>query len=106
MTNNDMTQQILAITVLLVLSACNHPQKVEVTLTDEQREFCINTFKLYLDKERAEISQEFLKLLSKHSDMNNTEEWYQANLAHIDSVMHCCINLVEQEENKRLLNVL
>lgn len=86
--------------------ACSQSKEEKATFTKEQQDFCINTFKLYLDKDRAEISQEFLKLLSKHSDMNNTEEWYQANLAHIDSVMHCCINLVEQEENKKLLDIL
>lgn len=94
--------------MLLALSACSQPKKAEATFTKEQQEFCINTFKLYLDvdKERAEISQKFLKLLAKHSDMNDTEEWHQANLAHIDSVMHRCINLVKREEDKKLLDVL
>lgn len=100
--------------MLFPLFACNQPKKTEAnigkeaTFTKEQQEFCINTFKLYLDahKERVEESQKFLKLLSKHSDMNNTEEWYQANLAHIDSVMHCCIHLVGQKENRELLDIL
>ena len=109
-----MKHSILVIITFLILSACNQQRKTEVnvtkeaTITKEQQEFCINTFKLYLNvnEERTEISQEFLKLLTKHSDMNNTEEWYQANLVHIDSLMHHCINFVKQEESKKLLDVL
>ncbi|WP_299095142.1 hypothetical protein [uncultured Bacteroides sp.] len=88
--------------------ACSQPK--EATYTKEQQEFCINTFKLYLDvdKERVEESQEFIKLLLKHMEGSNGEtlRWYQANIAHIDSVMHHCINLAEREKDKELLNVL
>lgn len=84
-----MKQFILAITVLLILSACNQQKKSE-TLTKEQQEFCLNAFKLYLnvDESRIEESLEFIKLLAKYSDGDNeTQEYFQRNIVHIDSVM-------------------
>ena len=44
--------------------------------------------------------KKFIKLLEKHSDMSETQEWYQANITHIDSVMHRCINLVKQKRKQ------
>lgn len=103
-----MIKVIIIASCIATVIVCNQQKKAEATFTKEQQDFCINTFKLYqnVDKKRVEISQGLLKLLEKHSDMDNTQEWYQANLAHIDSVMRHCIDLVKREENKKLLNVL
>lgn len=105
-----MKQFILAITVLLILSACNQQKKSE-TLTKEQQEFCISTFKLYLnvDNNHVEESLGFIKLLAKHSgdyDKKETLEYFQRNITHIDSVMQHCIELVNQEHYKILIDIL
>lgn len=102
-----MKQFILTITVLLILSACNQQKKSE-TLTKEQQEACINTFKLYLnvDESRIEESLEFIKLLVKYSDGDNeTQEYFQRNIVHIDSAMQHCIELVKQEDYKKLIEI-
>lgn len=101
-----MIKVIIIASFIATVVAGNQQKKAEVIFTNEQQEFCINTFKLYLDVNEKcfEDSKAFFKLLAKHSDVN--EKWYQANLAHIDSVMRCCINLVGQKENRELLNVL
>lgn len=103
-----MKKAIILLSCIATFVACNQPKKAEAIFTKEQQEFCISTFKLYLDahKKRVEESQKFLKLLAKHSDMDKTQEWYQANIVHIDSIMHCCINLVERKENRELLDIL
>lgn len=103
-----MKKAIILLSSIAALVACNQPK--EATFTKEQQEFCINTFKLYLDadKEHVEESEEIIKLLLKHTEGSNDEtlRWYQVNLAHIDSVMHHCINLAKREEDKELLVVL
>lgn len=102
-----MKQFILVTTVLLILSACNQQKKAE-TLTKEQQEFCLNAFKLYLnvDESRIEESLEFIKLLVKYSDGDNeTQEYFQRNIVHIDSVMQHCIELVKQEDYKKLIEI-
>lgn len=104
-----MKQFILAITVLLILSACNQQKKSE-TLTKEQQEFCINTFNLYLDVDNnhVEESLRFIKLLQKHMEgyEEDAQEYFQQNIIHIDSVMHHCIELVKQEDYKTLIDIL
>lgn len=104
-----MKQFILAITVLLILSACNQQRKSE-TPTKEQQEFCINTFTLYLDvnESRIEESLKFIKLLQKHMESNeeDAQEYFLRNITHIDSVMHHCIELVNQEHYKILIDIL
>lgn len=96
--------------MLLALSACNQPKKTEATLTKEQREFCVNTFMIYLnvDESLVEESLKFVKLLQKHSesDEEDVQEYFQRNITHIDSLMHHCIELVYQKDNKKLLDIL
>lgn len=101
-----MKKAIIFLSCLLVIIACNQQKKV---ITKEQQEFCISTFKLYLntDEKHIEESLQFIKLLQKHSDNDeNIQNWYQTNITHIDSVMRYCIEMAEQDNNKTLLDIL
>lgn len=93
--------------IIITLFSYNQQNKA---ITKEQQEFCINTFKLYLnvDESRIEESLEFIKLLQKHQNSNDADiqNWYQTNIVHIDSVMHHCIELVKREDDKELLDIL
>ena len=94
---------------IIALLACIQHTKAE-SITKEQQEFCISTFKLYLnvDENRIEESLEFMRLLQKHQNSNDKDlqDWHQANIIHIDSVMHHCIELVKQEDYKVLIDIL
>lgn len=101
-------EQVSTIDTTLQVRVDSISQKKSETLTKEQQEFCINTFKLYLnvDESRIEESLEFIKLLVKYSDGDNeTQEYFQRNIVHIDSVMQHCIELVKQEDYKKLIDI-
>ena len=62
-----------------------------------------------MDESRIEESLEFIKLLAKYSDgynKDNTQEYFQRNIVHIDSVMQHCIELVKQEDYNNLYHPL
>ena len=93
---------------MIALLACIQHTKAE-SITKEQQEFCISTFKLYLnvDEKRVEESSKFIKLLVKHSDgRDGTLEYFQHNIIHMDSVMYHCIELAKQEDYKVLIDIL
>lgn len=101
-----MKKAIIFLSCLLVIIACNQQKKV---ITKEQQDFCISTFKLYLntDEKHIEESLQFIKVLQKHSDNNeDLENWYHSNVVHIDSIMYYCIDLVQREDSKTLLDIL
>lgn len=101
-------EQVSTIDTTLQVRVDSISQKKSETLTKEQQEFCINTFKLYLnvDESRIEESLEFIKLLVKYSDGDNeTQEYFQRNIVHMDSVMQHCIELVKQEDYKKLIEI-
>ena len=67
--------------------------------TNEQKDFCINTFKNFLNVEESLIEKR-VQAIQEH------EQWYRQNIVHIDSVMNACIGLVQQDESMKLANLL
>lgn len=101
-----MKKAIIFLSCLFVIIACNQQKKA---ITKEQQDFCISTFKLYLntDEKHIEESLQFIKVLQKHADNDeDIQAWYQRNITHIDSVIHYCIDLVKQDDSKTLLDIL
>ena len=83
------------------------------TFTDEHQKFCIETFNIYLhsDPKKAQKSEDFYRLMIKHSDISEEEKnksilWYKQNLVHVDSVMHTCVSLAEHHDYEKLIKLL
>lgn len=81
------------------------------TITDDgEKAFRRQTFEYFINlneskaKEREKL---YLELLEQYGSENESDvSWYRNNIAHIDSLSRYCIELSDNGENKRLLNIL
>ena len=107
-----MRTTIALIAISFVLSACNaKPDKPANPFTKEEQEQYVNTLSLYLQADSGSVAarnQAFL-LLQKYVDAGEEETdatYYMENIAHVDSVIHKAIGLVEQGNADDLLSLL
>lgn len=95
---------------LLALSACSaKPDKPANPFSKEEQEQYVNTLSLYLQADSGLIAErnQFFQLLLKHMDAEETDSaYYMENIAHVDSVIHKAIGLVEQGNADDLLSLL
>ena len=95
---------------ILALSACSaKPDKVANLFTKEEQEQYVNTLSLYLQADSSLIAERnrFFQLLLKHMDAEETDSaYYMENIAHVDSVIHKAIGLVERGNADDLLSLL
>lgn len=96
---------------LVVLCACaSKPNKPISSFTKEEQEQYISTLSLYLNADTNLIAErrQFYQLLKKHIDTERKIDstYYIKNIAHVDSVIHKAIGLVEQSNANDLLSVL
>ena len=95
---------------ILALSACSaKPDKVANLFTKEEREQYVNTLSLYLQADSGLIAErnQFFQLLLKYIDAEEKDSaYYMENIAHVDSVIHKAIGLVEQGNMDNLLTLL
>ena len=101
---------VITFIFLLALSACSaKPDKVANLFTKEEREQYVNTLSLYLQADSSLIAERnrFFQLLLKHMDAEETDSaYYMENIAHVDSVIHKAIGLVERGNADDLLSLL
>ena len=90
-----MKMKFLLATIFIALAQPIFSQ----VFTNEQKDFCINTFKNYLNVKESLIEKR-VQAIQEH------EQWYRQNIVHIDSVMNACIGLVQQDESMKLANLL
>jgi hypothetical protein len=74
--------------------------------TQEQKDFCIETFKKYLNVKEELIEERLATLKLVQSGQEDISEWYKNNIVHIDSVMNASIKLVKQDESIKLTELL
>ena len=74
--------------------------------TPEQKDFCIETFKKYLNVKEELIEERLVTLKLVQSGQEEISEWYRDNIVRIDSVMNASIELVKQNENMKLADLL
>lgn len=100
-----MKKLLILVIGLFPLSSCI------AQFTKEQKEFCVNTFKSYLnpDEKLIQEREELYLLTLKHSSTETTEDdkrFFRKNIIHIDSVMHTAMELVKQDEIIKLADLL
>lgn len=95
---------------ILALSACsNKSDKPANPFTKEEQEQYVNTLSLYLQADSSLIAErnQFFQFLLKHIDAEEKDSaYYMENIAHVDSVIHAAIGLVEQGNMDNLLTLL
>ena len=105
-----MKAAITFIAIFFALSACSaKPDKAANPFTKEEQEQYVNTLSLYLQADSSLIAErnQFFQLLLKHMDAEETDSaYYMENIAHVDSVIHKAIGLVEQGNMDNLLTLL
>ena len=74
--------------------------------TPEQKDFCIETFKKYLNVKEELIEERLVTLKLVQSEQEDISEWYRNNVVRIDSVMNASIELVKQDESMKLAYLL
>lgn len=101
---------VITFIFLLALSACSaKPDKPSNPFSKEEQEQYVNTLSLYLQADSSLIAERnrFFQLLLKHMDAEETDSaYYMENIAHVDSVIHKAIGLVEQGNTDDLLTLL
>ena len=102
---------LLIINVIIILSACTtKPNKPISSLTQEEQEQYVNTLSLYLNADTNLIAKrrQFYQLLKKYINTEGKIDsiYYIKNIAHVDSVIHKAIGLVEQSNANDLLSLL
>ena len=73
--------------------------------TPEQKDFCIETFKKYLNVKEELIEERLVTLKLVQSEQEDISEWYRNNVVRIDSVMNASIELVKQDESMKLADL-
>lgn len=105
-----MKTTIALIAISLVLSACSaKPDKPANPFSKEEQEQYVNTLSLYLQADSSLIAERnrFFQLLLRHMDAEETDSaYYMENIAHVDSVIHKAIGLVERGNADDLLSLL
>ena len=105
-----MKAVITFIAIFFALSACSaKPDKAANPFTKEEQEQYVNTLSLYLQADSSLIAErnQFFQLLLKHMDAEETDSaYYMENIAHVDSVIHKAIGLVERGNADDLLSLL
>ena len=101
---------VITFIFILALSACNvKPDKLANPFTKEEQEQSVNTLSLYLQADSSLIVErnQFFQFLLKHIDAEEKDSaYYMENIAHVDSVIHKAIGLVEQGNTDDLLTLL
>ena len=101
---------VITFIFLLALSACSaKPDKPANPFSKEEQEQYVNTLSLYLQADSGLIAErnQFFQLLLKHMDAEETDSaYYMENIAHVDSVIHKAIGLVERGNADDLLSLL
>ena len=75
-------------------------------LSEQQKEFCIETFMKYLNVKEELIEERLVTLKLVQSGQEDISEWYRDNIVRIDSVMNASIELVKQDESMKLADLL
>ena len=107
----------LCLLFVVSLFACNNtiqrsnaPAQKSVPFTVEEQQDCISTLSLYLqvDSNYAKVAKKNADELSKEESLSNegTQEYYDRNIIHIDSVIKASIILVKQNKSSELLTLL
>jgi hypothetical protein len=73
--------------------------------TPEQKEFCIETFKKYMNVKEELIEERLVTLKLVQSGQEDISEWYRDNIVRIDSVMNASIELVKLDESMKLADL-
>ena len=94
-----MRHLILGILILLA-----QPMFCQV-FTPEQKDFCIETFKKYLNVKEELIEERLVTLKLVQSGQEEISEWYRDNIVRIDSVMNASIELVKLDESMKLADL-
>ena len=94
-----MRHLILGILILLA-----QPMFSQV-FTFEQKDFCIETFKKYLNVKEELIEERLVTLKLVQREQEDISEWYRNNIVRIDSVMNASIELVKQDESMKLADL-
>ena len=94
-----MRNLILGILILLA-----QPMFCQV-FTPEQKDFCIETFKKYLNVKEELIEERLVTLKLVQSGQEEISEWYRDNIVRIDSVMNASIELVKLDESMKLADL-
>lgn len=95
-----MRNLILGILILLA-----QPMFCQV-FTTEQKDFCIETFKKYMNVKEELIEERLVTLKLVQSGQEDISEWYRDNIVRIDSVMNASIKLVKLDESMKLADLL
>ena len=95
-----MRNLILGILILLA-----QPMFCQVFIP-EQKDFCIETFKKYMNVKEELIEERLVTLKLVQSGQEDISEWYRDNIVRIDSVMNASIELVKQDESMKLADLL
>ena len=74
--------------------------------TSEQKDFCIETLKKYLNVKEELIEERVVILKLVKNGQEDISEWYRNNIVRIDSVMNRSIELVKQDESVKLTELL
>ena len=74
-------------------------------LSEQQKEFCIETFKKYLNVKEELIEERLVTLKLVQSGQEDISEWYRDNIVRIDSVMNASIELVKLDESMKLADL-
>ena len=106
-----MKAAITFIVTLFALSTCSAKlEKSANPFTKEEQQQYVNTLSLYLQADSGLIAErsQFFQLLLKHMDAGEDVDstYYMKNIAHVDSVIHKAIGLVEQGNMNDLLTLL
>lgn len=109
--NNRMNKILSFICILTNLLACTtKPNKPISSLTQEELKQYVNTLSLYLNADTNLIAKrrQFYQLLKKYINTEGKIDsiYYIKNIAHVDSVIHKAIGLVEQSNANDLLSLL
>ena len=94
-----MRNLILGILILLA-----QPMFCQV-FTTEQKDFCIETFKKYMNVKEELIEERLVTLKLVQSGQEDISEWYRDNIVRIDSVMNASIELVKLDESMKLADL-
>ena len=94
-----MRNLILGILILLA-----QPMFCQV-FTPEQKDFCIETFKKYMNVKEELIEERLVTLKLVQSGQEDIFEWYKNNVVRIDSVMNASIELVKLDESMKLADL-
>ena len=94
-----MRNLILGILILLA-----QPMFCQV-FTPEQKDFCIETFKKYMNVKEELIEERLVTLKLVQSGQEDISEWYRDNIVRIDSVMNASIELVKLDESMKLADL-